>query len=343
MTENKNIPFTKVIETLLDDAHPFPAFHLHRFSDLSVNELEIFKKTWPEVNPTRRVGVLEDLEELAEADPLLCFDELAKFALEDENPLVRETAIHLLWESEDAKLAPRFMKILLQDTDDQVRAAAAGALGLFVYLGELDEIPETIHQDVELCLLDQFMSNGAKSVRRKVLESLGYSGRGEVSQLIKNAFATNEKDWMASALCAMGRSADPQWEKDILKMLDHPFVPIQEEAIHAAGTLELSAARQPLLELLEEKDSLDSDVLAALIWALSQIGGENVRAALEELAENAEDDAELEYLESALENLEFTENFELKELFDFDLDSQKHLDDLDTDSGSKDFDAGKAL
>lgn len=339
MTENKkNISFTQVIEALLDQTRPFPAFHLHRFSDLPEKEFEILKTEWEKIHPNRRLTLLEDLEDLAEADTLLCFDDIAKYALDDENPRVRETAIHLLWEVEDAKLAPRFIKMLLHDADEKVRAAAAGALGLFVYLGELDQIPPTIQRQVEECLLDQFVGNKSKAIRRKALESLGYSGREEVIQLISSAFATNENEWMASALCAMGRSADIRWENAILNMLDHPLAQVQEEAVRAAGALELSSARQPLLKLLEERDSLDSGVFGALIWSLSQIGGEHVREALEELVEDAEDDTEIDYIESALENLEFTDNFTLTDMFDFDIDSKGDPDAVDHASTEEDED-----
>lgn len=337
MTENKNKPtFLQVVEALLDQTRPFPVSYLHRLSDLPENDLEILKIEWSKIPLNRRLTLLEDLEDLTEADTLLCFDDIAKHALEDENPRVREEAIHLLWEVEDARLAPRFIKMLLHDTDEKVRAAAAGALGLFVFLGELDQISANLLQQVEEHLLDQFTSNEPKAIRRKALESLGYSGREEVVQLINTAFATNENEWMASALCAMGRSADIRWETTILNMLEHPLAQVQEEAVRAAGALELSSARQPLLKLLEEKDSLDSEVFSALIWSLSQIGGEHVRETLEELAEDTQDEIEAEYIESALENLEFTDSFTLADMFNFDIGSNDDLDLEDFDSAGED-------
>ncbi len=56
---------------------------------------------------------------------------------------------------------------------------------------------------------------------------------------------------------------------------------------------------------------------------LSQIGGENVRAALEyllEIAELEEEDQDMvEFLEEALENLEFNEGLLIPDLFDFEM------------------------
>jgi HEAT repeat protein len=89
-------------------------------------------------------------------------------------------------------------------------------------------------------------------------------------------------------------------------------------AVAAAGLLELPAARQPLLEMLEDPDQLPDSVRRSAIWSLSQIGGEDVGAALEYLLENTEDVDEVEFLEDALENLEFTEGFTNLDMMDYD-------------------------
>lgn len=329
MTGKKTIPFSQVIKALLDPNQPFPPHFLHRFSDLSPEDLAKLKKNWPRIGVGRRTGLLEDLEDLAEADTLVNFDEVAVLALDDEEAEIRERAIRLLWETEDAKLAAKLVRMIEKDPDENVRAAAVAVIGQYVYLGELEQIPETTRQLVEECLLDLFTSNETKLIRRKALESLGYSGRDEVATLIENAFSTNDKEWMASALLAMGRSADIRWEPRVLKMLNSDQPEVQEEAVRAAGGLELASAREPLLELLEEKDTLDEGVYGALIWTLSQIGGSRVRQALEKLAEEAEDDNELDYLENVLENLEFSESFGSMDFLNIDLNSEDRPDNRD--------------
>ena len=45
----------------------------------------------------------------------------------------------------------------------------------------------------------------------------------------------------------------------------------------------------------------------AAIWALSQVGGERVRTALEALLETTDDDEEANQIDNALENLDFTD------------------------------------
>ena len=70
-------------------------------------------------------------------------------------------------------------------------------------------------------------------------------------------------------------------------------------------------------------DDPEEDVKKAAIWSLSEIGGLDARAALEGLLKSTTDDEEIEFLEEALENLDFTElsiNFDLLDLSEEDLD-----------------------
>ena len=95
-------------------------------------------------------------------------------------------------------------------------------------------------------------------------------------------------------------------------------------AVQSAGQLELKAARKPLLDMLE--DELDDDVFQAIIWSLSQIGGEDVRTYLQALLAEAEEDEEIEYLEDALANLSFTEDMEEFDMLAIDPDDEFNED-----------------
>ena len=75
----------------------------------------------------------------------------------------------------------------------------------------------------------------------------------------------------------------------------------------------LADARLPLLRMLEEED--DPEIFSALIWSLSQIGGEDVRTYLENLIDQTEDDDVVEFIEDALANLAFTEDLERFDIF----------------------------
>ena len=312
----QNAPFLTVMDALLDESKPFPGHYLHRFSDLEPVDLKKLIKTWPEVSPRRKHSLLDDLEDLAEADKLASFDDLARSLLADGDPQVRLRAIRLLWDCEDAKLIPEFLNILNADEDIEVQATAANVLGQFLYLGELGKIPAELHHEIEDQLLAVTTSAKETLVRRRALESLGYSGRTEVVPLIESAYHHKDTDWLASALLTMGRSCDQSWRKQVLAQLRAPDEDVRSEAIHAAGELELESARSVLLDLLADED--EPEVRHELIWALSKIGGEGVRAKLEELQELEEKDEEGDFIEEALDVLTLTEEMGSFSLFDVD-------------------------
>jgi HEAT repeat protein len=288
-------------------------------------------KAWPKISARRKNTLLEDLEELAETDTLTNFDDLARPLLKDLDSQVRIHAIHLLWESEDTKLVPIFLKILDEDEEPEVRATAANALGLFVYQGELEKIPAELHRRIEDDLLKAATSATETLVRRRALESLGYSGRQEAIPLIEAAYHEKSPEWVVSALFAMGRSIDERWKKQVLSKLHSPDEDIRSEAIHAAGELELASARPILLDLLEDEEDLE--LRRELIWALSKIGGEDVRDRLEEILAVETDDEEADFIEEAMDNLTFTEDMAKFNLFDLDPDTDFHEEELDEDDG----------
>jgi HEAT repeat protein len=330
MEQTKNQSFQTVVHALLDESNPFPAVYLHRFSDISSLDLRAISEIWPQVPLARRQALMEDLEDLADVDTLLSFKDFSQFALHDEDPRVRMFAIRLLWEEDDKSLIRNFLDLMHGDPDVQVRATAANALGHFVYLGEVEEIPEEILHDIEDALLQISRSTENSLLRRRALESLGYSSRPEVLPLIEAAYNLEDTDWQASALFAMGRSADRRWQKHILETLDHPDSAVRMEAVRAAGELELTKARPMLLDMAQDEEV--DDVRFAAFWSLSQIGGRGVRPVLERLLEESEDDEEADLLEDALENLTFTDETQFFDMLDFDLEANPKPENPDEDT-----------
>jgi len=135
--------------------------------------------------------------------------------------------------------------------------------------------------------------------------------------------------WRTSALFAMGRSRNELWNNLVLSMLNNNQPDLRLEAARAAGELEITQAVPILLELLDDPSDSIRD---ASIWSLSQIGGEGVRDRLGKLFDEAEDDREIDYLESALDNLVFTEGMQLMPLFDLsEFDDAEDFDDTAED------------
>ncbi len=306
----KEFEFSEIKKALLNKETPFPAKLLYFFSDITREDLRKLESVWPEVETKRRRGLLEDMETLAEGDTLLFFDHVAVMCLKDEDPVARATAIRLLWQSHKEYLVPLFLKLLNKDPQAIVRAAAATALGMFVYLGELDEIEQSTYDEVVENLIKVHRSSDEMLVRRRALESLGYATHPDVQSFIERAYHTNDEEWLQSALFAMGRTYNRRWVNAVLRMLDHPDVLVRYEAVRAAGELESEDAREPILNLLAQGTDND-DLYFAAIWSLTKIGGRGVRELIEMNLEEADDPDEIQFLEEALENLNFTEQINL--------------------------------
>ena len=327
------LSFQTVLDALLSDRPDFPRRYLQEFSDLGTQELKNLLDVWPRVKPSRKLTLLEELAALAQTDTLVSFDDVARALLTDPEPEVRRRAIRLLDEYEDPKIVPSYLDMLRSDPDVNVRVAAADALHLFVDLGELEELSPDIYHQVEDALLASANGEDDVRVRRAALESLGYSSRPEVTTLIDSAFHRADPAWQASSLTAMGRSADERWTDAVTRSLVHVDDRIRKSAVQAAGELSLPPARPILLKMLGEEE--DPDILSAVIWSLSQIGGEDVRTYLENLLDQVEDDEQIAFLEEALDNLAFTEDLERFDLLAFDPEDEDQLSPIDEDEDDK--------
>lgn len=335
------VDFSVVLDALQDTSVPFPARYLRDFSDLSRKHLKDLMSVWDALPEVRRVSLLEDLESVMESDTLVNFDTLARGLLVDPHPPIRIFALRLLWECEDPNLIPDLINIATRDEDVDTRATSTSLLGKYVLLGELDALRPVMKDQVVDTLLSIVNGDDQTQVKRRALESLGYSSHPAVPGMIQNAYLSEDNAWITSALCAMGRSADEAWSAQVDQMLTSDVPEIQFEAVRAAGELELSSSRDKLLAMVDA-DTSDQEIKLALIWSLSQIGGEEVKEKLDELLENAADGEEADWLEKAIENLELSAGVGLESFgIDQGEDDEMDLDDEDfydeEDDGLDDF------
>jgi HEAT repeat protein len=100
------------------------------------------------------------------------------------------------------------------------------------------------------------------------------------------------------------------------------------EAVRAAGELELTDAADELADLTEDDDH---QVREAAIWSLGQVGGEVAREALTQLLEQADDEDMQDFIEEAIENLQFTDEVAQFSLLEFGPDGDDDELDLDDD------------
>ena len=281
----------EALDFLLDEDQGIDGGLLFRytsfFSDLIPAQLKSILKIWDEIALPRRHALLAHLKKELSFDLLYSFEVLGRALLKDADPLPRSFAIRLLDDCEDDNLVADFLKIAESDSSFEPRAEAVSALGAYIYYGEVDELSPENLKKIEDTLLAIAQTDKNIELRQRAVESLGFSSRKEVPALIEEA-------WLD--------------ESEIVRLA----------ATRAAGIMSLASARTILLTALREEK--DEAVLMASIWSLSEIGGEDVReymlALLDQFDESEEE--QIEYIEEALANLDFTEDVQSLDLFDFD-------------------------
>jgi HEAT repeat protein len=319
------ISFQNVLDHLSDSNKNIPQSHLKFYSDLDPKSLKLFLDVWPRVQPPRKLVLLDALLSHLDSDSIVSYEEIGRALLDDSDGEVRARAIRLLVESDDPKLGGKLIDIFLHDADLAPRMEAVQLLGEFILLGELEKVKEDQQRKIEDALILVIHSEDDSVLRKRALESLSFSSRPEISALIKSAFERVDPAWVASALRAMGRSHDERWNENVLSMLLDEDPLIKFAAVEAAGQLIIEDAVPILLQILDDEEE-DDGVATAAIWALSQIGGDDARTYLVALIDQTEDEELVEFLEDALENLNFTE-----ELNKFDLLTLDEEDEIDED------------
>ena len=324
----ETLSFQSVLDYLLDSKKGIPQNHLQFYSDLDSKSLRLFMDIWSSVKPERKLLLLSELLKNLDTDNIVNYEEIGRALLNDADGEVRAFAIGLLAESNDPKLALTLTDIFLTDAQLAPRMEAAQLLGEFVLLGELDELNTELKNKIEEALISIIRSDENPSLRKRTLESLGYSSRDEMPNIIEAAFHREEAGWVASALQAMGRSHNDRWNDDVVSKLLDEDPRICFSAAQAAGELNIQRAVPIMLQMLEDEEE-DDDVISAAIWSLSQIGGEDARIYIVNLIENTEDEDLVAFLEDALENLDFNEELDKFNLLTLDEDDLGDLDEID--------------
>ncbi len=266
--------------SLVDEGRPLRPSMLYALSGLGPDQLAEVQTAWKRASTDRTRAVLRALVELTEIMIDADFTALFRWWLGDEDAEVRLLAIEGLWEDEDVGLVGSLLRLLKDDDQPAVRAAAAASLGRFVLLGELGQINAAVGARAEQALLEAYFTfEEALEVRRRALEAVAYSSEAGVSDLIDDAYHEGEEEMCLSALLAMGRSADRRWRPLLIQELDNPSPAMRYEAAQACGELELRDAVPALARLIDVEDV---EVRDMAIEALGKIGGAGARRILGE-------------------------------------------------------------
>lgn len=322
------LTFDSILNHLLDSKKDIPLGHLQYYSDLDPKSLRLFLDAWKSVSPARKLLLLDKMIAYLDEDTIVSYEDIGRALLKDADGEVRARAIGLLAESDDPKLVPTLLGILLTDTDLAPRIQAAKLLGEFALLGSLEELDEQLLKRIEDAFISVIRSDENASLRRAALEAFGYSERDESIGIIESAYERDDPAWVASALRAMGRSHDTRWTDNVISKLLDADPRVRYAASEAAGEIVIEDAAPIMLKMLEDEEE-DDQVTQAAIWSLTQIGGDDVRIYLVNLLENTEDEETAAFLEDALENLDFTD--ELNKFNLLSLDEDDEFDEIDED------------
>ncbi|MDA8219574.1 MAG: HEAT repeat domain-containing protein [Dehalococcoidales bacterium] len=301
---NEEHDFDSAIEEIRTQERPGRA-NLVGLSDLDHGQVARLRSVWADLSTERRRWLVDSLAELAEDNFELDYAAVFKVALSDEDADTRRMAIEGLWESDDLSVAYALLAMLANDPAEEVRAAAAGALGHFTYQAEMEEIPADLAEEVRAALLDVIHGDGPLEVRRRAVEAIGFlSEDEEAKQAIAEAYAHPDPRMRTSAVFAMGRSCDPRWLGDLLHEMESEDPQMRFEAARACGELEDPRAVPRLLRLLFDPDL---EVRLTAVQSLGAIGGEQAISALRTLTES-ENEAVAEAAEEALAEAQFAES-----------------------------------
>ena len=235
---------------------------------------------------------------MAEGDVDLDFTGVLRQCLQDDDPGVRDKALHGLWECDDRTLITPFIQLMSSDPEERVRASAAISLGKFSTLAVFGKL---LLKDRDM--LEEILISVAKNdkesleVRRRALESVAVFNTDDINALIHQGYQSLEITMRISAVYAMGRTCEAEWLPAILHELDDHNPSMRYEAAVACGELGKEKAVPYLIPALEDEDI---QVQISAVRSLGALGGSLAKRALQrclELPEPTVQDAAKETLE----------------------------------------------
>ena len=289
------------LDALADNERPLRNTDLMSLSDMTHEELEPLRHMWPDIDAERRAHVLARLIELSEHNLDADFNDIFRYCLSDENPGVKAKAIEGLWECDDRNLLTPLNTLLEQDPSDEVRAAAAMALGKFAVLSQSGKMLSKDGERIKESLM-QAIQNAKESqeVRRRAIEAVAPFNTTEIQQIIRKAYESDQIEMRCSAVYAMGKSCDLQWLPIILTELGNPHAAMRYEASNACREMGEETAVPHLIPLFDDEDH---QTQVSAISAVGAIGGILAKKALLRCLKSS-DDAAVEAAQEAIDNLE---------------------------------------
>lgn len=293
---------SEYMQELRDPDHEVTSVGLGQLSGLVGDDERTFKSAWGTIPVDRRLELVGRLVDLADDSAELDYHAVFCHALSDEEPGVRERATSGLWETDDRRTIPLLIDRLEHDSVDEVRAAAAQALGHFAVLADSGKlVPRDTTRLWEALKASIEDDDEPIMVRRRSLESIASFRAPEIRSWIQWGFDHPESMLRQSALFAMGRSGDLAWMEIVLGEMESDDPAMRYEAANAAREFGEEDALPALTDLIHD---IDSQVSLSALHAIAGIGGPKARGLLRSYANSADDPVVQEAAAEALEILE---------------------------------------
>ena len=195
------------------------------------------------------------------------------------------------------ELADALMAIIgSSDEPERLRARAAIALGPVLEQADTDgfedpdDVPisqRTFRNIQDLLHKLYFDDSIPKEVRRRILEASVRAPESWHQNAIRTAYSSGDKDWMLTAVFAMGRVRG--FDDQILEALESADPEIHYEAVEAAGTWGLAAAWSHVVALVHGA-ATPKPLLLAAISAVASIRPAEARRILVDLADSGDEE-----------------------------------------------------
>jgi HEAT repeat protein len=302
------VSIRKLIDEIADKNKILTSSSLADLSQMTTADLPYFERAWGTIDTTRRRQIISRLVELAKDNAELNFDLIYKHGLSDTDAAVKAGAIDGLWENGDPSLIKIFVKIMQNDTSDDIQASAASALEKFSVLVECGEIRQIYRTTLSQALL-AIINDTSKSVevRRRALEAIAPLSVPAVRESIKKAYESRDERFIISAIYAMGRTCNNAWLPILYREMDNADAEIRYEAAGACGEIGMEESVSHLVEHIHDPDI---EMRMAVIQSLAKIGGSEAKKSLQRVARD-ENIAIREAIEQALSEIDTMEDMTL--------------------------------
>ena len=288
----------ETLQELFDPQEPLNSTKLLSLSGITREEALEVEEFWFDAPPARRTALLDQMLTLTEDNPEADFTEVLRLAMDDEDPILRISAIDGLWECNERWLLEKLIGYAKAEEDLEVRAAATLALGKFVLLGAFEEIRPDLAERVEETLFILLEDETQPLlIRRRAIEAISQGQNEALHDIIRDAYHSEEKELKLGALYAMGQACDEGWLPVLLAEMKSPDSAMRFEAARAAGELEDVRAIPSLIEMTNDSDA---EIQGIAIEALGHIGGATAKEALRDLTTSSD----LQVKEAAQDALE---------------------------------------